>query len=158
MMKKLSLILLVFVLALVSCEDEDFTTYSGEVLFGNFAGHCLGNCFTAFRLDDVNLESDDNDGHFSFENYQFSHSRTLNETAFNEAKNIFQSFPSEFINGGKDRYGCPDCADQGGYFIIFYVADEKKMVILDTEDTDDQSAEILAFKEKLQALIQEHRN
>ena len=158
MVKKFSLTLFLCLLVFSSCENETASPDTNTMLFGSFSGHCFGNCFTAFELDSTSVKSDDNEGHFTFDRYEFQSSRTLNMNAFSDAKSIFNSFPDEFNNTDKERFGCPDCADQGGFFIIFQIDGQRKMVLLDTKDTDDQSTEILAFKERLYDFIQEYKN
>jgi len=158
MMQRISLILLICLLALSSCENEDFPTGSDTLLFGSFAGHCLGNCFTAFELDNSAVQSDDAEGHFTFDQYEFQASRTLSKEAFTEARAISSSLPSELINTEKKSYGCPDCADQGGFFVIFTIDNEQQMIIIDTANTDDQSVAIISFKKKLAAFIDKYRD
>ncbi|OEK05021.1 hypothetical protein [Roseivirga misakiensis] len=157
-MKKILALTFLFYLVISGCENENLPIDSEYLLFGNFYGHCQGDCFNAFQVDNEKVQSDDADGHFTFDQYQFESTRTLDKSAFSEARSLLKQIPSELITSEIESYGCPDCADQGGYFMIFETDNEKQMIIIDTADTNDQSEDIIRFKNLMSAFIEKHRD
>ncbi|MFY0592409.1 hypothetical protein [Roseivirga sp.] len=158
MKKILSLTLLFCLIALNSCENEGFPSEAENILFGSFAGHCFGNCFNAFQVDSSKVQSHDAEGHFTFDQYEFQPTRTLDKAAFTEARAIVKGIPSELIDSKIESYGCPDCADQGGYFVFFETDGSRQMVIIDTADTNDQSEDIIRFKNNIRDFIDKYRD
>ncbi len=148
----------IFVLSiflLLSCSNDDDQTISGgeSLIFGTFAGECFGDCFDVFRIDDRKLE-EDQVVDFFIENYSFKGSFTFSEEQYSVYKNILNEIPRELINGSDKTYGCPDCVDQGGfYFEITTSEGETKKYIVDTDNTDDQSAVIVTFKNRISEII-----
>lgn len=64
--------------------------------------------------------------------------------------------PEELINGSNKTYGCPDCADQGGYYFEINTTDgKKKRYTVDTNNTNDQSTEIIEFKNRISEIIKD---
>ena len=78
---------------------------------------------------------------------------TLPVDKFNLAKKLLDKFPQYLLFNPNKTFGCPDCADQGGYYIeIKEKNGEVKNWHIDT-DTSKQPAEIRAYIEDLRMLL-----
>ena len=156
-MKKSPFFILIALLAL-SCENEPaFELQNTDYLiFGWYAGECAGDCIAAFRVSNQSLE-EDTTTRFYRQDYTFQAGRVLDNDTWSRASTLISSLPTDLIQSGTDIYGCPDCADQGGIFLIFNQAGQTRTILLDTVDTDDQSTEIVSFKDEVTALIGEFR-
>ena len=65
---------------------------------------------------------------------------------------LLATFPSDLLNSEKEIYGCPDCADQGGVYLETGKGNETRKWRIDAADLE-QSAQILAYKERLYAIM-----
>ncbi len=141
---------------LPSCSNDDDQTNNSEgasLVFGSYAGECFGNCFDVFKIDNAKLEEDRVVDFFT-QNYSFKGSFTFSNPLYLMYRNILNEIPTEFISGSDKTYGCPDCADQGGFYFEVTTAEGKtKKYSVDTNNTDDQSAEIITFKNKISEII-----
>ena len=156
MKKSLAVWLLAF--TVFACDDAapfPFTT-SDYLVFGAFAGECYGDCLASFRVMNKRLEEDTTNQYYRYD-YEFRADRELSSDAFEKAKVLMDDLPADLIRSDLDSYGCPDCADQGALFLMFEQAGEQRIIVLDSRDTDDQSAAIVAYKDRLQELILELR-
>ena len=101
-----------------SCQKEGFSL-KGEtdyIIFGSSYGMCVGDCAITYLLK--------SDGLYKSKDYLKtgnvnSFTEKLSDEKLQQLKNIPSSIPSELINYTKDEetFGCPDCADQGGYYL-----------------------------------------
>jgi len=127
------------------------------VVFGIAFGECIGDCITIFRVSELRLEEDTNSQYLT-NDFQFVPSRVLNDSQLNEARKLLHSIPGDLMQNPADRYGCPDCRDQGGIYIQYKIQGELKKVVIDPDDTDDQSQAIISFKEEVLTLIEAFRD
>ena len=147
-MKKALAILLLCV-GVFSCDEDVFPYHSTDYLiFGSFGNECSGDCMTAYRVTDLKVEEDDWTQRFS-NDYQFIPTRLLDSDALQRAQELMENLPADLINNDEERYGCPDCADQGAVFLTFHQRGEQRTIVLDNRDTDDMSAAIVAYKDSL---------
>lgn len=124
------------------------------MIFGRFSGFCNGDCFAVFKVDAKSLTEDETSEYFTGDDYVYAPGRALSDTEYTMAKELLSSIPKELLTSDQQVYGCPDCADQGGYFLSFFYKGIEKSFRLDTRQTDDQSADLLTFKQKLSEVIQ----
>jgi len=114
--------LLVFsLLSVTSCskEKESNTVAPDYLVFGHFYGMCAGElCVETFMLTESDLYEDSNDSYSAQEPFEMV--RMTNEN-FEKARDLTDYIPSELLNDNEDRYGCPDCGDQGGLLVILSV-------------------------------------
>ena len=117
--KRISLIsTAIFLMSNSSCQKEGFSL-KGEtdyIIFGSSYGMCVGDCAVTYLLK--------SDGLYKSKDYlKTGNANTFTEKLSNEKfqqlQNISSSIPSELVNYKKDTetFGCPDCADQGGYYL-----------------------------------------
>lgn len=154
-MKKLLCLLIFAFLSLSACDDATTELeQDGYMIFGRYAGFCVGDCFTVFKVTPSDLVEDQTSEHFTGDSYEFVPGRVLSTTELGLAKVLLSKIPQELLLTDKEAYGCPDCADQGGFYISFSLQGVEKSLRLDTRQTDDQSQEILTFKEQLSEVIE----
>ncbi len=147
----------IFLFFSCSNDDDQSGTRQGSLIFGTFAGECFGDCFDVFRIDNGKLQEDQVVDFFT-QDYSFTSSFTFPELQFNLYKNILSEIPQELVDGSDKTYGCPDCADQGGFYFEIRTSDgATKKYIVDTNNTTDQSEEILVFKNKISEIIKNLR-
>lgn len=154
-MKKLFCLLSLFALSLYACNDIETETADADyVIFGRYAGFCQGDCFSVFRVNSTNLVEDETSERFTGDDYQFEPGRVLSDTQYGLAKVLLTKIPAELLATDKTVFGCPDCADQGGFYLSFSLKGKSKSIRLDTRQTDDQSEEVLLFKDQLSEVIE----
>ena len=136
-MKKLHTMMLVlfgfsFLAADCSKENNDPNTVdeNTELIFGNYFGHCFGNCVHLYKMKDGELFADLMDQGNPAE-ATFGSTPLTNEK-YQEAMPVMETFPEELLDEEKSTIGCPDCADQGGYFIQITRDGETRTWKLDT--------------------------
>lgn len=78
-------------------------------------GFCLSNCADFFVIKNGNIYPDDFD-YFVDSATKFK-SEALPIQKYNLAKKLTDDFPVYFIKNPNKTFGCPDCADQGGFHI-----------------------------------------
>lgn len=158
-MKKL---ILVFGLAIagviIACQDQIYQPQvehnpTEYLVFGDFYGNCEPCQNTMYRVTRTSLTFDVMT-HFPGLNYQFSFDGEKDNSDFSNSMQLLDLLPEEIKNAEKQVYGCPDCADQGGYYFEFLVNGEVKRVILDTNDTEDQSEDMIGFKNVVSIITQ----
>lgn len=157
-MKKLLSLFAIAFFCFTAC-DEAGTELSDSdfLIFGRYAGFCQGDCFSVFKVNSTNLVEDEISERFTGNDFEFKPGRTLDSHEYTLAQALLTAIPPELISSNIEVYGCPDCADQGGFYISFSYQGVKKSFRLDTRQTDDQSQEILTFKYQLNTLIEEIR-
>ncbi len=120
-----------------SCQKEGFSL-KGEtdyIIFGSSYGMCVGDCSITYLLK--------SDGLYKSKDYlktgnQNSFTEKLSNEKFEGLKSISSSLPSELINNPKDEetFGCPDCADQGGYYLEIIRKGQKPKIFRIDTNTD----------------------
>lgn len=147
---------LVLLVACSNDDDQNDQINKGSettLIFGKYAGFCIGDCFDVFKIDEGKLE-EDRVVDFYTEDYTFNGSFTFSNAQYTAYKNILDEIPEELVNGANKTYGCPDCTDQGGYYIeIRFLDGSIKKYTIDTDNTDDQSEALLIFKDKISKVI-----
>ncbi|MEZ4981145.1 MAG: hypothetical protein R2769_06065 [Saprospiraceae bacterium] len=152
-MKFLKITFLLSILALASCGKETLTTISDEqFVFAVYYGECQGNCFTGFKMQEGEIFPDIEDFGYQ-EEYDFS-TTPLSQEEYELASELLDEFPKELLDSRKDTYGCPDCTDQGVVYLELQTKNGIRKWMLDTFD-EDQSQEIIDFKDKVLKTIQD---
>lgn len=118
-MKKAKNILIVLLILInISCNKDDVLELktNNYLIFGHYYGQCAGErCVETFKLTGTKLFEDTNDD-YSLENLNFTE---LDNSKFEQVKDIVDEFPERLLNEDTKIFGCPDCADGGGLFIQY---------------------------------------
>jgi hypothetical protein len=110
-MKKLVILLLISSLA--GCKRPSVSS-KDYVIFGHSFSECGGDCAQLFMLHDGKLFRDDmknTDSPKKFSN------QPLGAPAFELALPVKTTLPEFLINSKEERFGCPDCHDQGAIYL-----------------------------------------
>ena len=151
----LNMILVASLLAVPAC-NKDSLGFDGHLdkddylIFGIYHGECLGDCLRLFKLENGQLFADDRD--WGFERPIPFMTTPLDESAYHLAEPLFTGFPEALLESDQRTYGCPDCADQGGYYLELRDGGKVNIWHIDTRD-EDQGPDILGYKAALQDVL-----
>lgn len=129
------ILLFSFLFLFSACEENDPLKLSSEdyLIFGKFAGFCLGeNCVRIFKLDSNQIAEDTLDNYPDRENFYEGEFVRLDQSKYEEAVDLLDKFPTDLLNETDTIFGCPDCADQGGYYLEIKLNTTHKFWIIDT--------------------------
>ncbi|MFD1095593.1 hypothetical protein [Salegentibacter chungangensis] len=122
---------------------------SNYLIFGHFYGQCEGEtCVETFKLTDEKLYEDIIDDH-SGQNLEFVE---LENSSFEEVKNLADFFPVQLLNENEPVIGCPDCADGGGLFIQYSIDGNLKSWRID-QDKENVPGYLHEFMDKVNEKI-----
>jgi len=146
-----------FLLSLLwgSCTKEEFDGQlnAGEYLtFGKYHFECGGNCTNLFKIEKGQLFQDDLDWGL-LDEIPFQ-SVPLDNSKFEIAKILIEEFPNDLLESGKRKYGCPDCVDQGGFYVELKDGGERNIWLIDVLD-DEQNQSIINYKLKIDEILKE---
>lgn len=121
-------------IVLSSCIKEGISLeYNDYLVFGHFYGMCVGDqCVQTYKLTDNALYKDFRD-RFNDPEPDF---RPLGTDKFQLVKNLREEVPRNLLNSEKERFGCPDCADQGGIRITIANIGNVKSWTIDQRKAD----------------------
>ena len=115
-------------LSITACNDDDAnsvddTNSNNDVvlLFGQFNGFCGGEgCIEIFKLDATSLSEDTNDNYPSLNTAPYDGNFVvLGADKFDVVKNLIEEIPNALLDESNQVFGCPDCVDQGGYYLEY---------------------------------------
>lgn len=155
-MKHRFLGLLMLCLVFACSEDDpvppvDIT--ANYLVFGQFASGMNQEDSQLFRVDRSTFEKDVVNDVFPRLNYEFEAEITMSEAEKNNAQQLIDLLPDDLLQSTVDTFGCPDCHDQGGYFLEFGDGQQRKKILLDIVDTQDQTEDIIAYKNAMATLL-----
>ena len=111
------------------CEKGIFNKEK-TLIFGKFHGFCVGeSCNEIYKLTSKNLYEDTKKKYITEENFKFE---KLSKSKFEIAEHLLNEIPEELLDLENETIGCPDCADQGGYYIQFTEKEGTKTYKIDT--------------------------
>ncbi len=127
-----------------------------RLVFGTYYGFCDSNCVNIYQLDNSTLGKDDSAKYGALTwAYQFTTTRLMAKTKADMAKPLLTQVPKELLSNGSITFGAPDSHDQGGVYLIVKTIGGIYRFKLDPDNTPDQSAEVVAFKQKLIATLKQ---
>lgn len=140
-----------FLLLSIACKKDLLINLDPDTfIFGKACGECSGNCAIFYKIEDGKIFSDLNDFYYAQE-LKFSDTSLLDES-YQSAKSLLEEFPEYFIENPDKTFGCPDCADQCGFYIISYKNGKKTYWNIDTFKSN-QPAEIQSYVDKMENII-----
>ena len=89
------------------------------IVFGKFCGHCRGNCVNLYRVGEntYDVRADRTNDLLTKSENELVFTTNLDQTQCVIAQEIRNILPTELLAQKGQTYGCPDCADQCGYFV-----------------------------------------
>ncbi len=139
-----SILVLIVLFALIACSD-DTSENNDYIVFGRYFGMCGGDCFEVFKLSDGEM-LEDTVVKYYMENYSFNSSIQYSDGLYQYAMNLLETVPSELMTGEVVELGCPDCYDQGGFYLSINKEGEISTYTIDPAETPDQSLDVLNYK------------
>jgi hypothetical protein len=124
-----------------------------KIVIGNFDGECTGTaCQQFYQLNDFNVLNFLNVVYGSYDFAQYKYNATAKRGDYTL---FLKSVPAEILNikGQTKTYGSPDTGDKKGVYFELRQAAVVTKIYIDNDDTEDQSAEIKAFKKAIQDKI-----
>ncbi len=153
---KFSFLLLVPIVLLAGCckHNQQHNTRVERLVFGTFYGECAGNCVNIYSLDRLTLQKDEYAAYPSLDPaYVITPTSTMSVAKFNAAKHLLFEVPAELLPLSSNTYGAPDSHDQGGMYVEVYQGATRQRFMIDNENTADQSAALITFKEKIDSVM-----
>lgn len=149
-------ILIVGIGLLASCqksEDQIVKNPEDFLVFGRFYGECRGEqCIEIYRLQDGRLYEDRKDQYVSNESFYPGDFQALDEDAFLQAKDLWDAIPQSIYDEDQIRFGCPDCADQGGIYLEIKTGTFHEFWILD-QNKNEVPTYLHEFMDKVNSKI-----
>ena len=125
------------------------------VIVGTYFGHCRGgDCRQFFRIENQKVIQYLNVNYGSNDFDQYS-TKTLSFK--NDYEAFLRKIPTEIkdLKGKTKTFGMPDSHDQGGVYFEMNQHGIKTKINLDTDNTPDQTANVISFKKAIKAKIAE---
>ena len=123
-------------------------TYTA-IVFGKYCGHCLGNCTDMFRYqmnrDVITLLADTTDSYLRKGSFQFDW--FLAQVQHSIANALVENMPASLhsVSDTLTRFGCPDCADQCGFYLETIDASQRSRKFQFDTDTAQVPQELRSF-------------
>lgn len=128
------------------------------VVLGSYSSQCNGaDCQLFYNINNLNVVQYLNVvvGQYDFSKYNY---RSL--TKKGDYSDFLKLIPTEILNldGGNKTYGNPDSDNQGGIYFELNQGNKVTKVLIDNNNTPDQSPEIITFKKAIKDKIAVLRN
>ena len=153
-MKRLLLLVVPLIVLCSACRKDSTNATADALVFGTYGGFCL-NCTNIYRLDNSKLQKDSDSNITDFKTYTIKSITTLDAAKYDAVKHLLTEIPGGLLSGVNNNkvYGCPGCHDQAGYYIEVDEGGNKYRYSIDSDNTSDQPADIIAFKQKVTAAL-----
>lgn len=125
-----------------------------KIIIGSFDGACTGTtaCQQFYQLNDYNILNYLNVVYGSYDFTQYKYNAVIKRGDYTL---FLKTVPTEIlsIKGQTKTYGSPDAGDKKGVYFELRQGAVITKIYIDNDDTEDQSAEIKAFKKAIQDKI-----
>lgn len=122
------------------------------LIFGTAYGECLGNCAILYKIEGTRLFADDVDYLTGSFDIKFK-TAPLPSEKYQIAKVLLAEFPFQILDENKERFGCPDCADQGAFYLEYRFGETVRRWYIDTND-DAVPAYLAAYTDRIAEVMQ----
>jgi hypothetical protein len=102
------------------------------IIFGKYFSECGGNCASFFRLTNNKLYGDRMDYFMGAKDIKFQ-KFALSSDNFRAAHILADSLPDFFKTETGQTLGCPDCHDQGGFYLEIRTSGNTRVFNIDPE-------------------------
>jgi len=117
---RINVLLVMSLFLIISCNKDDVSDPFGYLIFGHFYGFCIGeSCIQIYKLEKDKLFEDTKKEYPGYNEFYRGSYVKLDNTYFEQVKDLVNSFPEDLLNEQDTVFGCPDCADQGGLYIEY---------------------------------------
>lgn len=149
-MKILSYFIFAITLCFAGCK-ADYTELQSEesIVIGSFFGECGGEqCVEFFRVSNGVVLEDVNDFYPYWENPYEGNFVTEVSCCYEDVAELKGLIPELMLNNPSTVYGCPDCADQGGFYFEITTSEYSAHWVFDNA-VISESEEVHIFKEEV---------
>ncbi len=111
----IGLIILFVILLLIRVKPK-------TVVIGHFAGMCIGNCGTMYEIGEKVIARDTTSFYKSYNDlskFSVEHQEISEQDDEGDYNDLKLGVPLIMLFDPRNRFGCPDCRDQGGYYLQF---------------------------------------
>lgn len=154
-MKRLLIIYLSLTFTLTNCKTKPSENPpmqgASALIFGKYHGFCQGDCARLYKMADNQLYADQVKRLIEPDSLIFS-STPMSEKAYQIAERLLADFPQELMKEPEEVIGCPDCADQGGYYLEWRSGDVTRRWRLDTNQTA-LPAYLAAYTKRIESVL-----
>ena len=156
MIKTTYILFILIILSGSSCQDDIGELYEGDYLvFGSFYGFCVGDdCLQLFKLEDRQLLEDTVAQYYTEDNLFQRSNRVRSRAELNTAKSLLDVFPKQLLKERDSTFGCPDCYDQGGFYIEYKQGRKRGTWVIDRTQ-DDVPAYLHEFMDRVDEVIRQ---
>lgn len=137
-----------------SCKNQPETNIPQSAdyfIFGTAHGMCLGDCVTLFKLKGQSLTADDNAQYAMLGSGDLPFQTTsLPAEKVALAETLRAQIPANLFKEPDGNIGCPDCYDQGLYFVQIKTGDTVRDWRIDRD-----SKQYAAFCELIQTTMEQ---
>ena len=93
-------------------------------IYGWFAGECVGNCGTMYQVTEKHILRD-TVSYWQSDNQNKTFNIEAQQVLENDHEGSFSylqlNIPLIMLFDPREQFGCPDCHDQGGYYLQFKI-------------------------------------
>ena len=94
------------------------------MIYGFYAGECIGECGTMYQVSEKAVIKDTTSfwqTYDNFSNFILKHQIVLQKEDGENFNDFKLNIPLIMLLDPRGRFGCPDCYDQGGYYLQFTI-------------------------------------
>jgi hypothetical protein len=142
------------IVTLSNCDKEETGVRPSNFESFTFGTHfcfCTGTCAILYEISEEALRAGEGTGCLP-QDYTFD-GVVLTQDKYAIAKQLIDEFPDKLIQDSQDTYGCPDCADQGAYYLQMRNQGETRTWRLDTF-TEDLPAWLRSYQQSVQEVLE----
>lgn len=114
-----SLLLLCMLVACNSNDESQEVTEEVRLLFGDYVGLVPDSNYSDIYLMENSMLYLDTLSNYPSNGFYEGAYVQLDEADYQLASELIAIFPSELFEENENYVGCPDCADQGGYYVEY---------------------------------------
>lgn len=133
-LKKILKIFLIVILILIGLSV--IRIKPGRIAYGQFAGECIGNCGTIYEISSKGLYVDTTSfwrSRNDLGKFQVKGQRIFEKNKEKDVDSKKISIPLIMLIDPRTELGCPDCHDQGGYYLDYTLFGIRRYFEIDKE-------------------------
>jgi hypothetical protein len=162
---KFSISFVACLFALLACEEDSAVQTEPHgpenqalkdtiLIIGTYYGMCFPpeSCVHVYQIAGGKVYADTT-YHYPYDGngYKF---KVLLDTAYPKVKQLKAAFPLRILTDTTTEFGCPDCRDQGGYYVALNADGYQQEWLID-KDLDAVSPYLHPFLQKVDSAVQE---
>lgn len=122
---------IIICLIILSCSSDN-NINRNYLVFGKYAGFCIGNCIQVYKIENQALFVDTLQKYpSSNQPYEGSYV-PLTHNQYEQSKSLLEAIPDQILSLEETVIGQPDAVDQGGYYIEIKTASIHRYWLIDT--------------------------